>query len=372
MIITHVLDSLSLKGGGLPAAVKALAYQQTQLGIVVNIVCFNVDSNQINNCGIKIFSEHEYVDELIFNKVDIIHIHGVWNFRSLLLLRRAKARGIITILSAHGQLMPTLLNSDKLNKKIKKKFYIKTLLSIVHKYVDVIHSICNEEEKVLKKVFYKSKHVSIFNYIDNEFILSSCCSELYSRSKWEKEKVITFIGRIEPRKGLGNLVLSFIEYKKKFPKTKISINIVGPVDDYEHLGFLNKVISESISDGSILISGPVYGKDKVKLIENSSFICLPSYSEVIGLVNIEGALMKRVVITTHQAHIPEIGMHGGYIIDNDIDIIISLLDVIERLTYEDYVNRAISLNEWAMLSFNKESINKKWIDLFTSQFNLKI
>lgn len=368
MIITHVLESLSPNGGGLPAAVKEIAYQQSLLGHDVHIVCivknsFNKVSEDIKLETIKIFDGGEYKKHLEFNRVDIIHIHGVWNMHALQLLYFAKKNGAKTIVSCHGQLMPALLNSDGFLKKLKKKFYVHTILSYFSSYIDVVHSVCNQEKLILKQLFYRARHISIYNYIDSLFFNNGV--ELLSPTEWESYRYVTFVGRIEARKGLENFIRSFSVYVRNVTNTKIKIKIVGPVDDENFASLLIDIISENNLENKVLMQGPVYGLDKIGVMEASNFICLPSFSEVVGLVNIEGALMRRVVITTSNANIPEIGVHGGCIIENNIDSFCNTFSWIDNLEYSEYAKRATSLYEWASRDFSKEKITQQWISFFS-------
>jgi len=368
MIITHVLESLSPNGGGLPAAVKEIAYQQSLLGYDVHIVCivkhsFNKVSEGIKLNSINVFDSEQYKKHLECSRVDIIHIHGIWNIQALQLLYLAKKHGAKTIISCHGQLMPALLNSDGFLKRIKKKFYVHTILSFFYRYIDVVHSVCKQEELTLKQIFYRARHVSIYNYIDS--LLFKNKVELFSPVAWESSRYVTFLGRIEARKGLENFIKSFSVYARNVTNTKIKIKIVGPVDDESFSSLLSDIISENNLDNKVLMQGPVYGLDKIGVMEASSFICLPSFSEVVGLVNIEGALMRRVVITTPNANIPEIGENGGCIIENNIDSFYNIFSWIDNLEYNEYAKRATSLYEWALRDFSKEKITQQWISLFS-------
>lgn len=370
MIITHVLESLSPNGGGLPAAVKELACQQANAGLSVNVVSIADDDvlcslkKRYNN--VNFFSLNQYKIYAKTNKVNITHIHGLWCLRVLAMLYEAKKNGGITILSVHGQLMPCLLHNDSLLKKIKKIVYINSILKYCAQYADVIHSVCHEESIVLKKIFKNARHVSIYNYIDSELLSSGKNSEAISIDEWNNSINVTFIGRIESRKGLENLLKGFISYKKEMPATRIKINIVGPVDDNKYLVGLKKLISYHKLKTDVFFKSALYGEDKISLIKASSFICLPSYSEVVGLANIEGALMNRVVITTPYANISEIGVNGGYIIDNGVNDCHAIFCAIEKLSYSEYKDRASRLHKWAVASFDTFIINECWLNLFNS------
>ena len=69
--------------------------------------------------------------------------------------------------------------------------------------------------------------------------------------------------------------------------------------------------------------GLVTGEEKIKLFKNAYLFVAPSYSEVIGMVNLEAALQKTPVITTFQTGIKkEWDENGGILINpNELELI---------------------------------------------------
>jgi hypothetical protein len=93
---------------------------------------------------------------------------------------------------------------------------------------------------------------------------------------------------------------------------------------------------------------------------------------VVGLVNIEGALAGKIVITTPQAGIPEISSFGGVICENDVSALNSMLYEIYQLSDEEYLLRAKNLQRWALDNFNKSKILIEWQLLIRYAMNNKL
>jgi glycosyltransferase involved in cell wall biosynthesis len=89
--------------------------------------------------------------------------------------------------------------------------------------------------------------------------------------------------------------------------------------------------------------GPLYGQDRLKAYLDSFAVCLPSFSEVVGLVNIEAALLGRLVITTRYAGINEIEDYGGIICDNNIQTLQVALNNLQNLSQKEYLKRCAEL-----------------------------
>jgi hypothetical protein len=105
---------------------------------------------------------------------------------------------------------------------------------------------------------------------------------------------------------------------------------------------------------------PVYGDNRFNLFHNSYVTCLPSFSEVIGLVNIESALMGRLVITTPYAGIDEMANEGGIICGNDLKSLQIALKAVMNLSQVEYNLRSESLRTWALDNFSPEIIMQRW------------
>ena len=57
--------------------------------------------------------------------------------------------------------------------------------------------------------------------------------------------------------------------------------------------------------------GPVYGAEKWALIQRAWAMIVPSYSEVVGMVNLEAALCSVPSITTYETGLTDWNEGGG-------------------------------------------------------------
>lgn len=359
MRIIHLLETLDKSGGGLPAAVVSLAKQQSRLGNDVEILTASETASkndQHNPIHSQTLVTRESGSNLLL-QADICHLHGVWNAKLWKAALQLRSKGSKIVVSPHGQLMKSLLKSDSITKKIKKRTYSLLLLNQYIKHAAMIHAVCDDERDQLKSTYANKLVCTIPNYIDD--IIWNASAEILAEECWGKKLVITYLGRIDARKGVLDLVKAVT--KTSFARS-VTLQIVGPVEDQSTICDIKKFAESNSTDNTITISPPVYGEEKINVYRDSAVLCLPSYSEVIGLVNIEASLMRRMVMTTYNANITEIGEQGGILIHPGSAHIATEISHISKMKYEDYLHSCNSLYAWARKSFSPEVIDRKWTE----------
>jgi poly(glycerol-phosphate) alpha-glucosyltransferase len=124
---------------------------------------------------------------------DIIHLHSLWQYPSILLNQLNKGRKFKKIISPHGMLDPWALNNNKTQKAISLYLYEKKNLNTA----DCIHALCEQEYRDIKKI---APNVPVA-IIPNGVYLPDIISE---QKESNSIKQILFLGRIHPKKGIEN------------------------------------------------------------------------------------------------------------------------------------------------------------------------
>ena len=109
------------------------------------------------------------------------------------------------------------------------------------------------------------------------------------------KKQILFLSRIHKKKGVDLLIDAWNNLHKDFPEWVLKI--VGNGES-GYIKTLKARITAGNEDGSIILSPPVFGKDKIDLYQTSSLFVLPSYSENFGMAIAEAMSCGVPVITT--------------------------------------------------------------------------
>lgn len=241
----------------------------------------------------------------------LIHIHGVWSGPQLLSGQIAAELNIPFILSSHGMLEPWLWTQQGLSIKLKKYLYWSLFASRCFKHAKVIHAITPLERDHLHKLFPKNRIEIIPNaiHLEKTKVLDSSIVP-------PREKTILFMGRIEPKKGVHLLIQAFAE-------SRISkdwrLVILGPSWSSDYMKYLLRIIDEGSLQGRIIFKGATFGEEKRKWMQKSWILVAPSYSEAMGLVNLESAVNKLPSITTYETGLFNWEEGGGLLISPNIE-----------------------------------------------------
>ena len=140
---------------------------------------------------------------------DVVYILSVWNFTTAATAYYCRKYGIPYILSPRGQLYDYVLNS----KSWKKIPYYKLISSRDINYAAAVHYTTSDEyENVHIRLGLKSRHFIVPNGIDlSEYAtLPKKGNFIKEYSHLKDKKIIIFLGRLDPKKGIDILIKSFL------------------------------------------------------------------------------------------------------------------------------------------------------------------
>jgi glycosyltransferase involved in cell wall biosynthesis len=194
------------------------------------------------------------LDKEIHN-FDIIHLHEPRNFQHLLVHKYSNKKSVPYIIQAHG-VLPIVKPQQSL-KKIYDRFCRDKLL----KDASAVIALTNTEAQQYKSVGVCDDKIKIVpNGIDlSEF--KNLPSKGEFRRKYglkENHKLILYLGRIDETKGLDLLSKAFRYVSETLNEARLII--VGPDDGYTQS--LKRLIKSLNIEEKVLLTGPIYGKDK--------------------------------------------------------------------------------------------------------------
>lgn len=220
-------------------------------------------------------------------------------------------------------------------------------------YADIITTVSNSMKQKLFEMGLNNLDIStIYNGVDiDKYTLHECT----------KGKKILFIGRLEKIKGILELIKAMkivVDMDKD-----ITLTICGN-------GSLNNEINSLINDynlrDNVKYLGFVSESDKIKLLNTSVGVVLPSKYEPFGLVVLETlACNKPIIITPFGGPKEIIGNHG--IILKSIEpeeIANKILFLFENINNKNY---GCGGRDYVKNNFNWDSTTSKFIQLF--EFN---
>ena len=375
MKIIHITDDVSQNSGGVPAVIRDLTNHFSEIGIQGHVVSGSGDKS---NSEIKIelsshpnfnfFSHYlmgnnsliSCIDKLLWNRSFepnkiIFHIHGMWRAPQYFAGALAAKEEIPFVFSAHGMLEPWTIFQQGAIKRYKKLLYWNKFAYPIFSKAAVVHAITNLERDHLRKIFPKNRIEIIPNAIKME------CNGLEVRSP--RDKKILFIGRIEKKKGVDILIKAFAGSKLS---SEWSVDIVGPAWSHEYVTYLKKLVKEFNLQERVRFLGSVVGERKIILLKSAWVLVAPSYSEAIGLVNLEAAANYLPSITSFQTGLNNWEDGGGLLIQPELNSLKDALEKASNWTDDEQFSRGCASRDLVRNYYSWSAVLPMWKELYSS------
>lgn len=299
------------------------------------------------------------VDTLIEKEnIDLIHIHAIWHAVQWAGLIVARKKKIPVVISVHGMLEKWFWNGDNYLKQLKKKVYISSVLRPALSSRTCFHAITPEEEVNIKHFFPKNLTKIIPNAIHfpktNEFQSNPIIPEYK----------IVFLGRLHPIKGVDILLHAFGSISQEYDNWHLEI--VGPSEDEIYAQHLKNLVSDYRLNGKVDFLGYVAGEAKRKLLERAWVVVAPSYSEVVGMVNLEAALHRTPSITTYETGLLSWEESGGLLIHPEVDPLTQALKKIMQWDIETRISKGEQAHKFVKENFSWEKVLPMWRNFYSS------
>lgn len=225
--------------GGIQSYVYRLSRDLTADGVVIDVLTSDLDidkpvSEKNMEFNVKYFHSVftimrnpfvlGLIPHLFRQNYDIIHIHSLWSFSSIVAAIFKKRAKLIT--TAHG------VSIDSQNRSIN---IISTLYMPFAKYIckrsDKIVVLGKKDREKIIKLFKVPPHKIevIPNGIEIENVDKKVIDNLLQKYKLENYKIILFTGRILPIKNPNKLIEALPLVKKKIGNVRLLL--VGPIED---------------------------------------------------------------------------------------------------------------------------------------------
>jgi glycosyltransferase involved in cell wall biosynthesis len=353
MKILHIVEDFSVKSGGLRTVIKNLDFYLKKLGHNSFILASNKEKNDdifvVKSTNKWLYSTEwktkisKIIDE---HKIELIHIHGAWLYPQYIGAKMASQKKIPMVLSLHGMFQPWLWKKGRLKKKlyfylVSKKYFFKAA---------TIHSITSQETKTIKGFFKRSNVVEIPNLITIDKVNEECNIS---------DKKIVYLGRLNKTKGIDLLIKAFSIINNQ----DIKLVIAGRFNAYKNE--LEILIDSLNIKEKVEFLGEVKGEEKIKLIQTAWVMASPTYSDVIGMVNLEAASLKTPIITTHITGLNENwNTNGGRLINPNVEELAKALKETLNWSLEERLAQGELLFKFVKTAYSWEHRLKDWESLY--------
>lgn len=297
MKVLTFITSISLKGGGPSRSVPMLVKGLAELGVDITLMTYwsdDMNTHALDGTSAKLkvlrldFSRSQMEEYIISEKFDVIQLQSMWDLRYHIVAKTARKHRIPYIITPRGMLEPWCLSQKKWKKKLAMALY---------QMKDIKRSACVFTTAEMEALHVRDLGVDVPMVVLPNGIETDSYPCRISKDKVKKQ--ILFLSRIHIKKGIELLIDAFDRIiKKNADMDDWTVAIVGNGEE-EYIRELKRKVEGLNLRDKVKILAPVFGDAKVKLYQESSIFCLPSYSENFGMVIAEAMSCGVPCITTN-------------------------------------------------------------------------
>jgi glycosyltransferase involved in cell wall biosynthesis len=345
MKVTHLTQAASTSGGGISEVVRALSMAQQDAGDQLRILSVADDGEAIGpwpEGSPEFLGACHFPGMILLPDLDerldqinpqVMHTHGIWSYLSIGVPRWARKHGQPYIVSPHGMLDAWALDNSKIKKKLAAALYERRHL----RGAACLHALCQSEAKSIREFGLKNPIATIPNGI--EIPEGRDLSSRYL----VKKKIMLFLGRLHPKKGLENALRAWAASRSEASPDSKPSNwqfVIAGWDQGDHEVRLKQLCEElelsfadvpakqflsleassgQLSGFSVVFVGPVFGELKAQLLERANVFILPSFSEGLPMSILEAWAYELPVVMTDYCNLPE-GFNADAAIHIDTEV----------------------------------------------------
>lgn len=326
MKVGHITGSVTQRGGGIPIALCSLMRAQVKDGVDVRLCGWDDGGEAIGDWpdGVLVtvpFSKQWGVPAGVGMTsvsreigADLVHLHGLWTGASLSALQGGMPR----VISPHGMLDGWALANSRWKKRLAGWWFENRNLH----GAACLHALCEPEVAAMRAYGLKNPVCIIPNGIDLPDL-----SDNRPLTTDNGPKVLLFLGRIHPKKGLLNALRAWATVRGQGAGDRSQEDwrfVIAGWDQGGHEAELKRLCDElgvryeSIAAKEFLqrttgmeqqttvsFVGPAFGGSKDALLRQASAFILPSFSEGLPMSVLEAWSYRLPVLMTDHCNLPE-------------------------------------------------------------------
>lgn len=267
--------------------------------------------------------------DIVAGRFDVLDSLSLWGYQAIVVNKVHARKRTPYVLAPHGQLDSWALRRSQWKKQLMLRLYAQKSLE----KAACIHALNEAELHSIRQFGLRNPVCVIPNGIELPEIGKRTAES--RDTPWHeqiehKRKVLLYLGRIHPKKGLVNLLRAWAATLNSKPSEINSwcLAIAG-WDEVGHEAELKQLASELgllFSDvrhqkaavsgqWSVVFLGPQFGEDKKACYRACDAFILPSFSEGLPMTVLEAWAYGKPVVMTPQCNLPE-----GFVADAAISV----------------------------------------------------
>jgi poly(glycerol-phosphate) alpha-glucosyltransferase len=262
--------------------------------------------------GPRIFGYSSELNRILLDSnSDMAYCAGLWKYPSWAALRWAKETGHPIVVAPHGMLDAWALRNSRIKKMIAGWLYQTAQLKIAV----CLRAICRSEAQSIRVYGLKNSVCMIPYGVDlpvpqQELSFRDDCR--FGDVKKEGKKLLLYLGRLHPKKGIANLLKSWAAVlSDRSSQTHVLASqwclAIAGWDQGNYEKELRRQATENGIEDSVLFLGPRFNYEKAVCYRNCEAFILPSFSEGTPMAVLEAWSYGKPVLMT-----PECNLTEGY------------------------------------------------------------
>lgn len=331
MKILHIIPAYlpAIRYGGPVQSVHSLNVALVRVGHDVTVFTTNIDgpgevrvplNEPVMMDGVRVFYfngsfprswfysvDLHYTLATRIREFDIVHITSVFLAQSTLGAYYAKKFNMPYIISPRGSLMKTPLSMSG----FKKQLYISLIERRNLAGAAAIHFTVPAEEREYREAGLPlNKAIVVPNSIPAVPALRKEEADAF-RAEYcipADNKVVLFMGRVSPIKGLDTLIPAFASVVNNVSHGTL---VVAGGDDRGYMAEVKKIVADRHIADKVVFTGMLHGEEKEAAYAASDVFVMPSVSESFGMSAVEAMHAGTTAILTEGVGIAEDAKREG-------------------------------------------------------------
>ncbi len=286
-----------------------------------------------------------------------VHIHGLWEASTLIASRAARTQDKPYLVSAHGMLEPWALAT----KRWKKLLYARLVERGILARAACLHALTRAEAEQYRAFGVRTPIAIVANAVD---VPEKLCPELFLAAypHLRQRRVVLFLGRLHPKKGLKLLAQAWNEICRAYPDAHLVL--AGPDDGITRAEFLAEIDAQGHAN-TATFTGMLGETLKWSALAAAECFVLPSFSEGLSMGVLEALGAGTPVIVTRNCNMPEVAQYkAGWVIEPDAMELRNALNDLLQATPEE--NRAAGARGAALVTsrYNPRHVAQQLADVY--------
>lgn len=237
-------------------------------------------------------------------EVDIVHNHGLWTFLSIATRRWARRTSRPYVVSPQGMLDSWALKNSESKKRVAAFAYERRHLEDAA----CLHAVGQAEVEAIRAYGLSNPVCVIPNGVDLPTANTARRVAPWADRVPPGAKVLLYLGRLHPKKGLPNLVRAWKEVLRSTAPAGASadwILVIAGWNQGSHEEELKRLTGGLDINDRTLFTGPLFGEVRDGAYANADAFILPSFGEGLPLAVLEAWAHGIPVLITSECNLPE-------------------------------------------------------------------